>query len=432
MPAEIAYFFRLPLLRDAAYQLQVPSDRARLHRLALEITETMFGGRPPEPQPDQWGDLNGQPHTTDPYALDLAEHARGVRIWAGDDDGSLLARELLYLRRGAEYSGAQFDNDAAVRLWERLAALVEEDAPVTASKALRRAGAILLQGGRTESAEPLLQRALRLAVSAGARRAEGEALGNLAVFYWMSGRAETAEQTCLQALALHREVGNRRLEGADLGNLAGILGQTGRLNDAEAAYRRALTIHREVGDRRFEGGALTNLANLYQETGRMGEAEQAYEEGLTIIREVGDRLVEGGTLGNLADLYQQIGRLAEAEQTYQQALAIHREVGNRTFEGLGLGNLANLYDETGRRDEAESTFRQALTIHRETKNRRFEGIHTCDYALCLAARQGANARELWRVGAELLKEVGDKDAVEQKTAKMREACAKAGVPPFDT
>ena len=86
MPAEIAYFFRVPLLRDAAYQLQVPSDRARLHRFALEITETMFGGRPPEPQPDQWGDLKCEPHTTDPYALDLAEHARGVRIWAGDDD----------------------------------------------------------------------------------------------------------------------------------------------------------------------------------------------------------------------------------------------------------------------------------------------------------------------------------------------------------
>ena len=33
--AESAYLFRHALLREAAYQLQLPTDRARLHALAL-------------------------------------------------------------------------------------------------------------------------------------------------------------------------------------------------------------------------------------------------------------------------------------------------------------------------------------------------------------------------------------------------------------
>ena len=82
-------------------------------------------------------------------------------------------------------------------------------------------------------------------------------------------------------------------------------------------------------------------------------------------------------------------------------------------------------------EDAERTYGQALTIHRDTKDRRSEGAHTCDYGLCLLALERAEAREVWRQGAERLKEVGDTALLETQTAEMREACAEAGVPPFD-
>ena len=97
---------------------------------------------------------------------------------------------------------------------------------------------------------------------------------------------------------------------------------------------------------------------------------------------------------------------------------------------MALGTLANVYSETGRTDEAERTHAQALAIHRQTTNRRIEGAHTCDYALLLLALKRADAREVWRTGAEILKEVGDMALLETQTAEMREACATAGVPPF--
>ncbi|KAF0246286.1 MAG: hypothetical protein FD180_774, partial [Planctomycetota bacterium] len=49
--AETAYLFRHALMRDAAYQLQLPGDRARLHGLAFALIEGFCGGRPPEPPP---------------------------------------------------------------------------------------------------------------------------------------------------------------------------------------------------------------------------------------------------------------------------------------------------------------------------------------------------------------------------------------------
>ncbi|NUN49567.1 MAG: hypothetical protein HUU15_12135, partial [Candidatus Brocadiae bacterium] len=77
MNAEVAYLFRHVLLREAAYQLQLPGDRARLHGLALETIEALSGGRPPAHFAE---DADGRPvaedHPTDPFALDLAEHAR--------------------------------------------------------------------------------------------------------------------------------------------------------------------------------------------------------------------------------------------------------------------------------------------------------------------------------------------------------------------
>ena len=73
----------------------------------------------------------------------------------------------------------------------------------------------------------------------------------------------------------------------------------------------------------------------------------------------------------------------------------------------------------------------ALAIHRETRIRRFEGAHSCDYALCLLALKRLEAQDVWRRGAEFLKELGDTVQLQHLTTEMREACAKAGVPPFD-
>ena len=428
--AETAYLFRHALLRDAAYEVQLPSDRARLHELAFCLIEEAFGGRAPEPPPlDAIDPQKLEPHPTDLVAHELARHASLAIESLEPPSHELEAGRLLYLRRAAEHADKQFRTDSAVQCWQELAVRL---AGTAQAEALRRASIAWYSAGRPKLAEPLARRALDTAREVGNRNLEGITLGNLALVYDQTGRVDLAEQTTQQALALHRENGNRRLQGFELGNLAGVFRESGRLAQAEQTFQQALAIHREVGDRRAEGVALGNLAGGYRVTGRLTEVEPTFQRALAIHREVGNRRSEGIVLGNLANAYRESGRIEQAELTYQHALAIHREVGNRRSEGITLGNLANVYKDANRIEEAERTAMQALAIAREVGNRRFEGIHLCTFGLLeLDRRRPGRAREVWRQGETILRELNDTGQLEHQTNAMREACEKAGVPDFD-
>ena len=116
----------------------------------------------------------------------------------------------------------------------------------------------------------------------------------------------------------------------------------------------------------------------------------------------------------------------------REAIAINRAVRSRHNEGVSLGDLALLLTLQGRAQEALPLFQQALVIAREIRHRKYEGIHQLDLALCYGALgRWQEAAESWRAGASCLREIGLHAPVESKRSAMREACAKAGVPPLD-
>ena len=157
MHAEQDYLFRHALLRDAAYQLQLPGDRARLHGLAFAVLEDFCGGPPPDPPPLDAADPPAfRPHATDPFALELADHARATRGRG----------ETLYLQRALEVALAQFQHAAAQEAALRLAALRRGP-----QRQLSARAALQLQT-RAE-AEALLRRPRHF--RAGAARLEGQA-----------------------------------------------------------------------------------------------------------------------------------------------------------------------------------------------------------------------------------------------------------------
>jgi tetratricopeptide (TPR) repeat protein len=427
--AEQAYMFRHALLRDAAYEMQLPGDRAKLHELAFQALEQAFGGPAPEPGAlDAIDPPKFMPHPADLVAYELARHASLAIESLEFPDRELECGRRLYLRRAAEHADSQFRTESAVRCWQELAVQLTG---ASRAEALRRASIAWYSAGRPRLAEPLAERALDAAREVGNRVLEGVILGNLALVYDQTGRVDLAEQTSRQALALHSEDGNRRLQGVELGNLAGVYRESGRLAQAEQTFQQALAIHREVGDRRAEGVALGNLAGVYRVTGRLTEAEQTFQHALAIHREVGNRRSEGIVLGNLANAYRESGRIEQAERTYQQALTIHREVGNRRSEGITLGNLSNVYRDAGLLEEAERACQQALAIAREVGNRRFEGIHLCALGMLELERQPGRARQVWRQGAAILQELNDTGQLEHQAMAMRESCARAGLPPFE-
>lgn len=412
MLAETAYLFRHALLREAAYQLQMPGDRARLHGLAVAVIEEAGGGRPPEPTPlDAIVTANFVPHPTDAAAEDLAAHAHA----AGDD-----ARHRLYLRRAAENRDQRFQPATAARLWFQLAETLQGTARGTA---LRRGGGALVHAGLLKPAEPRLEEAL--ALHRGQDHFEGLALAELGNLLRMTGRAANAATLFAEAVDRLHRAGNRvdelrtieslgcaqmdlgnvaeserllakaRALGVELGlesqlgsilmNLATLFMDTGRRAEAEKLYLEALPILRTLNDRRNEGIALSNLANLYRDDGRAGEAERLYAESLAIATDTGSRRNAGVLLGQRAALFLTLGQLERAEAGFLDSLAIHREVGNRRFEGIVRSQLANVHLDQRRFAEAEHGYAEAIAIHREVGNPRSEGASWGNLARLLAA-----------------------------------------------
>ncbi|MEK7469874.1 MAG: tetratricopeptide repeat protein [Planctomycetota bacterium] len=460
--AEAAYLFRHALLRDAAYQLQLPGDRARLHGLAFELIEALAGGRAPEPPPPELDSATHRPHRTDAFSSELAEHAKRA-------GGGLSGAHRLYVHRAALFAERNFRPAAAQDLWRELSEISEG---ATRAAAITRAGGAALRLGRAKVAEAMFREALDLAKTQGARRVEGVAIEFLAILARETGRLAEAERLQEEALAIHREVGNRRCEGLAYGSLAILYAEARRFGEAERMSRQAVAIARETDDPGAAGIALGNMAAHFRIAGRMEEAERTQGEALEIARGLGDRRAEGMSLGNLAQVFRDTGRPGLAERAHEQALAMHREVGNRRFEGVALGNLATVYDEAGKSGEAERACREALAIflevgdrrhagvalgnlagilrragsrepvephlekalaiHRETGNRVCEGLHLLEFSL-LRLVQGsvAEARGLWRDAAEILRGIGAAAKLQISAEEMRAACAQAGVPALD-
>ncbi|MCA8937869.1 MAG: hypothetical protein KDB68_16910, partial [Planctomycetes bacterium] len=199
MHAEAAYLFRHALLRDAAYQMQMPGDRARLHELAFYLIEESFGGRAHESLPlDARGTHEFNPHPTDVVAAELAEHAR-ISTSEETEPAKLDAAYRLYLRRAAEYSETQFREDVAVRHWQALASATTD---AQRGEALRRAAVAAGDANLLDLAETLAKQATAHQRECGDRWLEGLAAGSLAALYAQSDKIELAETMYEQALAI--------------------------------------------------------------------------------------------------------------------------------------------------------------------------------------------------------------------------------------
>ncbi|MCC6739537.1 MAG: hypothetical protein IT452_10875 [Planctomycetia bacterium] len=234
MNAEGAYLFRHALLRDAAYQLQMPADRARLHAVAVQALEATCGGRPPEMPPLDAADAQAfRPHPSDPWARELARQA----AMAGADPGVPPGVVTLYLRRSATLADRGRQPEAALEAWEAF----------------------------TER-------------TTGADRAEGELNAGQAAT--AMGRNPHAEKLFLSAARTFRELGDARREAVVTGNLASLYMDTGRL-------ARALEIHRSLGNRAFEGSVLGGLALMRVRQHRQPEARSLWADAMSCLRAVG-------------------------------------------------------------------------------------------------------------------------------------------------
>lgn len=379
MEAETAYLFRHALLRDAAYQLQLPGDRARLHALALEIMESAFG-------------RDGV--AADAMAAELAEHARlAAETPESAARRDMLAREHEYLLRAASHARASANYAGLVELlrrageYEGLTAPRRAELRVELATALNQAGRVaqsvtesraLLEDARAQGSKVLAGRAMHvlgLALGDAGQAAEGREMLTQAAEHLLEARDYARAGTCLAAL------------GSQLMN-------AGEGVKSRDVFERALALAREHALSVVERAVYPGLAVLLHRLGQSHEAERMLRQSLEIAAKLGATDISR-ELAHLYLVYQATGRNAEARDCINRSIEANRRSGNQRGEAIALGNLANMEGLAGNLDLADELYRRASAIHLETGNLRAQASLLARIATVEAARgNGERAIEM--------------------------------------
>jgi tetratricopeptide (TPR) repeat protein len=391
MSRELAYVFRHQLLRDAAYELLVPSARAQLHRQALDSFEKLF------------------PQDLDRHAEELADHATAA-ILQGDTSRAVQEQEYKYLQLAAEYNASQYRLDAELACTRRLASHPLAKVSDKARHATRVAK-LLLAVGNPASAEQAADEALGLAQSAGLTAEEHQAM-----LLRYRARAERGVAAPEELPGLVRELKpHGPTEPLMQGYIeqAVILARAGDYNAAVSKCERAREIAQQLGDSAGESESLQQMALHLHYGGRSPEAEQRINEALSIALKTGNRVTEMEARNISGIIYVETRRATLAAEAYRAAVALAKATSSRANEITILGNLANLdFLIFGRLSAAETQYLKSLEFLTERGE-----LGALTHAngmlgrIYLAAGEWARARQRLNAVLELAGRVGHKPRV---------------------
>lgn len=366
MHAETAYLFRHALLRDAAYQLQLPGDRARLHALAIDIIESVLGAS----APDAHGEDEPELHVVDPYALELMDHAA---VSAREGSSAHSMRELDYLYRAAKWAHRQSHLPLAAALFARVSGHSR------ALPALRLKASLAELQTFVDAGTPQLstgKAGICATLAIGLKDARGEARAHLLQGLLLQQMARFDESLSEFEIAgsVAANAALPELEGAALMDRASVLGQVGQQDQANECAQHALERFTVAKDRHGLMRARATIASFHLESGNTELAETGLTQSIDECRAAGDARGLSHSLGNLAILRDIQGRYHEAIPAFTQAILQFQQLGDKMGEAIARANYSGLLSGLARHEEAMAELLTALATHRETGNRYSEGI----------------------------------------------------------
>jgi tetratricopeptide (TPR) repeat protein len=393
-----AYVFRHALVRDAAYAMLTPDDRALGHRLAAAWLEE--GGDRDPVRLAEHHERGAAPARALAYWLRAAELALGAcdlpavlahvkRAVACGAAGGNLGQLRLLAAEAHEWRGEFPEAARAARealrwlsagdpLWfgaagilataagvqghgRELLQIADELERALAATSIGRAGAgpvgEAVSGG-VEGAEPTGAPAARPWID----DADAPALASarLAEQLIITGHLDRADRVLAQIAAESRcgpAAGGRvqavlalraRYGGDVAGNLTAVHAAVERFG--AAGDRRNLCVHRE------------RLGYARMEIGDYAGAEKLLKDALATARQLGLRNVAATARHNLGLALSRLGRPAEGLEVEREALAEFVTSGNRRMRGAALEYLALIHLDAGDPVAAETAARDAVTV----------------------------------------------------------------------
>ena len=183
---------------------------------------------------------------------------------------------------------------------------VSEDSPILAD-VLRWQGSILRDQGKTDEAEALYQRSLRVAQDLDYLAGQSHAVNCLGVIAQRRGEMKRAGQLFLAAQRMADGCGDIKLAGLIQQNRGVIADISGDCEAALAHYMQSLRSFEATNDERSITLVLNNIGLLHFSFSSYSDARRCYDRALKLARTRGDLLSEGVIEENIAELEMSAG-----------------------------------------------------------------------------------------------------------------------------
>ena len=221
----------------------------------------------------------------------------------------------------------------------------------------------LLLQARDEECEREGRIAVAMLEPLGEREELADALHRLGWYLWRRGRGVEAEPLLRRAVEMAVRVDSPLVHAESTQTLAVCLAQLGRSAEAIATIEEAHRLAKEVGE--FSNlmrccnnlpAILSDLASDYR------RSEEVLRESLELAQRAGARSHMGWMKGSLGDGLFRLGRLEEAEALQREAVELAVQVGDEPLRGMRLTALAAVVLFRGRHDEAETIHRESIPV----------------------------------------------------------------------
>ncbi|MBN1619843.1 tetratricopeptide repeat protein [candidate division WOR-3 bacterium] len=343
---EDIYMFRHAMLREAAYQLYLPSERKKLHKRIFEFAENRLS-------------KELEIHTK--LLVEQSEKAEEWDKWAEYAEKYM----KVMLRKGA--------NLELLRICMRLSKYHKKEGNnQKAAETELTEGRILKKTGRHKEAREKISRATKYFEKLGAETLLADANNELGTSYLGEREFDTALCCFQKALEYSEKTGEKTLRCRTLGNMGVLFASMKSFDKALSSYENAMKLALEIGDKKFEALALSNIGAILAQQKKYEEAEICFNKSYEIALKYGINEEKAGAQINLGNLEAIKGRILNAEKHFMEALKIFREAGIREGEASSLYNISEMKKHEDKFDEAWKFSREYLELAKETGNINWE------------------------------------------------------------
>ncbi len=345
MSGERELRFAYPILHQLVGSGVDEARRRHYHRLAAQWLELRPEGRGPAAQE---------------HVARHLEQAGELREAAGR------------YRRAAEAARAAYDNERAIRLYDKALVCVGDSDHAARIHLWHDLGSVYEHIGDFEAALGAFERMLRLSWVGASKAKAAVAFNKMGRVWRRKGDLKLSLEYLERGAELFRAAGDARGIAGSLDDVGKALHLLGRYDESFAKITEALARRGKGGDKRSIAASLSNLGVVQQARGEHEAAVNCHREALELRRAAGDRWGAVVSLNNLAVMHHELGDSAEARAGWMAALAEAEAIGSLPLAAMVLVNLGELAIDENKLEEARGRLEDALEIVEDLEDRQLE------------------------------------------------------------